>query len=74
MQERIFEYGTKVNVEVVSSNKNLVAVADFNEPREGYILLGHGLTILPNKGDKGYIVFERDNRRGHWQYYPSKNN
>jgi hypothetical protein len=70
MKEKIVEYGTKHQVIVLNATKQVVTVhaPDINE---AFLLIGHGLTVLPQPGDKGKIVFERDSRRGHWQWYPA---
>lgn len=68
MIERVYEYGRTFEVKVETASKDMIVVIapDINE---GFVLLGHGLTDLPSPGDKGIIVFERDSKRGHWQYY-----
>lgn len=70
MKEKLIEYGTTHNVYVTSATKNIIGVV-CPEIKEGFLLIGHGLTDLPEVNDKGKIVFERDQRRGHWQWYPS---
>jgi len=70
---KVFKYGTTYKAVVVSADKNIIAVYTDDTPtREGFLLLGHGIIDLPVKGDIGKIVFERDNRQGHWQWYPGK--
>lgn len=68
MKERKFEYGETFQVEVISASSGLVAVHAY-EINEGFLLMSHGMVDLPAPGDKGKIIFERDNYRGHWQYY-----
>lgn len=72
MKEKIVDYGTEHPVKILSASKQLVA-CHATDIGEGFLLLGHGLSQLPKVGDKGKIIFERDNRRGHWQYYPQNN-
>lgn len=73
MKTKIEEYGTRHDVEVIHSEEKVVAVRAFDN-NEGYILIGHGLDPLPKVGDKGHIIFERNNlpTRGHWQFYADK--
>ena len=70
MKEKFVDYGTVHKVEVISSSKHFIACHS-KDINEGFILIGHGIEDLPKVGDVGKVVFERDNRRGHWQYYPS---
>lgn len=55
METRKIEYGTQHHVEVVSATNSLITVVD--ESGEGYLLLNHGMKILPKIGEKGRIVF-----------------
>lgn len=68
MEEKTVKYGEKRSVVVESADKNLIVVVD-KSINEGFVLMFHGLKTLPKKGDKGIIVFEKDNHKGHWQYY-----
>lgn len=69
MQEKVIDYGTSHEVEVDSATSSMMIVLG-TEVRKAFVLLGHGLKDLPKKGDKGTIIFERDSKRGHWQWYP----
>lgn len=69
MLERVFEYGAEYKAEVISSSKAVIGV-HATEINEGFLLLGHGIEQLPKVGDKCKIVFEKDGRRGHWEWYP----
>lgn len=69
MQTKTVQYGTEHLVDVVDASPLIITVHD-TVSNEGYLLVGHGLATLPNKGDKGKIIFESDKRSGHWQYYP----
>lgn len=71
MEERKVDYGTTHEVSVISASKLLITV-HAEKINEGFLLVGHGLTVLPAIEDKGKIVFERDQRKGHWQYYPAE--
>lgn len=71
MKETIVEYGTEHDVTVISSHPAVIAV-HAKLINEGFMLIGHGLEKLPSVGDDGKIIFERDARRGHWQYYPKE--
>jgi hypothetical protein len=68
VKEKLVNYGEKRNVVVESADKDVIICID-KSTNEGFILMYHGLKVLPKAGDKGTIVFERDNRKGHWQYY-----
>lgn len=70
MKEKIVEYGSSHQVTVLSAHKQVIAV-HAEAINEGFMLIGHGLKMLPAAGDKGKIVFERDRRRGHWEWYPN---
>lgn len=72
MQEKKVEYGTTHDVTVQSADKHAIVLTAEVLPGEAFVLLYHGLEVLPAKDDKGTIVFERDKGRGHWQYYPAK--
>ncbi len=72
MKEKKVDYGTTYQVEIESADsKCIICIAP--SIKEGFVLLYHGLKTLPTKGDKGKIVFERNNSKfkGHWQYYPN---
>jgi hypothetical protein len=68
MKERGVNYGEKRDVTVESADDVAIICID-KSAKEGFVLMYHGLKTLPKVGDEGRIVFERDNRRGHWQYY-----
>lgn len=71
MKEKIIEYGTEHEVEIMGANEIIIsAVAP--GINEGFLLMYHGMEKLPHAGDKGKIIFERDTRKGHWQFYPDK--
>lgn len=69
METRIINYGESREVTVESVDKAFI-ICIGKKDNEGYVLIGHGLSTLPKPGDNGKIVFERDKRKGHWQYYP----
>lgn len=68
MKTKTIEYGTVVDVEVISATDKLITVVD--DKNEGYLLMGHGLKELPKEGDKGKITFVKSNNRtaGYWDY------
>ncbi len=68
MQERIVDYGTTHDVTIQSSS-HVVIIAVDESINEAFVLMYHGMTQLPTVGDKGKIIFVRNNRR-HWQFYP----
>lgn len=68
MKEVIVNYGEKRNVTVESVDKDVIVCLD-KSINEAFVLIYHGLKTLPKPGDKGTIVFERNARKGHWQYY-----
>lgn len=72
MKEKIIDYGTTYNVEVFQSSKSVLAVKG-NDPLEAYVMIHHGIDPIPAVGELGYIVFEKDANRGHWQYYKKEN-
>ena len=76
MKEKKIDYGTERPVIVDSADKIGIICTDekagADNFREGYILLFHGLKKIPEKGDKGKVIFERDDKKGHWQFYPDK--
>jgi len=69
MLKKIIPYGTKHQVTVLSASKHVIAV-HASGINEGFLLIGHGVENLPQQGDKGKIIFERDTRAGHWEWYP----
>lgn len=70
MKQKIIDYGATYQVVIESADaKCIICIAP--SINEGFILLHHGLINIPNKGDKGKIIFERDKEKGHWQYYPN---
>ena len=69
MKEKIVEYGTTHNVTVIDSNKSLITVVA-DDIKEGFLLMFHDMKILPEKGDRGKIIFERNSKRGYWKLYP----
>jgi len=68
MEREIIEYGTKVNVKVMTASKSLISVVGDNG--QGYLLLGHGIKDLPKIGELGQITFVKSNTqfKGHWHY------
>lgn len=72
MEKKIIPYGTTRNVVVVASEKLVLVLED--EEKEGYVLAYHGIDPLPAIGDKGTIVFQKNDgpAKGHWQFYPDK--
>jgi hypothetical protein len=73
MNTKQIPYGTEYSVSVLAAEKLALTLVD-EINNEGYILAYHGLDPLPAVGDKGTIVFEKNNgpAKGHWQYYPNK--
>lgn len=73
MKEKIVDYGTEHPVKVLSASKEIIAchATDINE---GFMLIGNHIDKIPESGDEGKIIFERDKWHGHWQYYPIKSN
>jgi hypothetical protein len=69
MKEKQINYGEVRNVTVDKADKDIILCVD-KSINEGFILMFHGLETLPAAGDDGIIVFEKDSRNGHWQYYP----
>lgn len=71
MKEKIVDYGTEHPIKIIHGDKNVITgvATDINE---GFVVIGHGLKEIPNEGDLGKIIFERDKNRGHWQFYPDK--
>jgi hypothetical protein len=75
MQQKTINYGDTKNVTVdFVSEKVIICFDDVNHGGEieAYVLIYHGLKKMPAKGDRGKVVFERDSKQGHWQYYPAK--
>ncbi len=72
MQKKIVEYGTTHNVRVESATKTEIIVIS-DELKEGFVLLGHGMEILPSKGDTGIITFVKGGvMNGYWEFTPNK--
>lgn len=72
MKQKVIEYGTTHDVEVDSVSAMLIVVIA-PDIKEGFMLMGHGMQKLPNKGDKGKIVFEKGGpMNGYWKFYPNK--
>lgn len=68
MQQKTWPYGTEIKVEVLSADKNLIAVRGI-EIKEGFFLMGHGVKNLPAKGDQGKIIFTKGGPTGgYWQW------
>lgn len=71
MKTKIVNYGTEYEVLVIHTSKYMIMVKE-PEINEAFVLINHGLQVLPQINDVGRIVFEKDSNKGHWQYYPNK--
>lgn len=68
MKTKVIKYGKTLEVTVLSASRSLISVVA--EDGGCYLLMGHGMTELPNKEDKGWIVFEKGGAMGgYWKYY-----
>ncbi len=68
MEKKIIPYGTERKVTVVNSSDKLITVVDENN--EAYLLLYHGMGVLPKKGAAGKIIFTYANNpaKGYWKF------